>query len=67
MANPRNFTDSSESLSNCTEDYRQDVCRIEALCECTEEDKKGEPRNVMYGWCLKCRAKFPQDYKKVEG
>ena len=41
--------------------------RIEALCECSPEDKKGEPRNVMYGWCVKCRAKFPEDYKKVEG
>ena len=41
--------------------------RIEALCECSAEDKKGEPRDVLYGWCLKCRAKFPQDYKKVEG
>ena len=41
--------------------------RIEALCECSAEDKKGEPRNVLYGWCLKCRAKFPEDYKKVEG
>ena len=59
--------------------------RIEALCECEPEDRKGLPkyvrllkmithsylfkifRNVLYGWCVKCRTKFPDDYNKVVG
>merc|ERR1712223_652406 len=41
--------------------------KIEALCECAPEDRKGEPKNVMYGWCVKCRGKFPEDYKKLVG
>ena len=24
-------------------------------------------RNVMYGWCVKCRDKYPEEYKKIEG
>ena len=24
-------------------------------------------RDVMYGWCSKCRAKFPDEYNKLEG
>ena len=43
------------------------VCRITALCSCTPEDKEGEPKNVLYGWCVKCRSKYPEDYSKVIG
>ena len=24
-------------------------------------------RNVMYGWCVKCRDKYPEEYRKIEG
>ena len=24
-------------------------------------------RDVMYGWCSKCRAKLPDEYNKLEG
>merc|ERR1711994_403818 len=41
--------------------------KIMVLCECKEEDKAGEPKNVMYGWCSKCRNKLPDDYKKLVG
>ena len=43
------------------------VSRITALCSCTPEDKEGEPKNVLYGWCVKCRSKYPEDYSKVIG
>lgn len=41
--------------------------KIAAMCECTEEDKKGEPSGVMYGWCHKCRDKYPDEYKNLKG
>eukprot|EP00090_Calanus_glacialis_P012335 TRINITY_DN20851_c0_g1_i1.p1 TRINITY_DN20851_c0_g1~~TRINITY_DN20851_c0_g1_i1.p1 ORF type:complete len:116 (-),score=21.48 TRINITY_DN20851_c0_g1_i1:24-371(-) len=41
--------------------------KITALCTCTDEDKAGEPRNVLYGWCVKCRSKYPDDYNRVIG
>lgn len=37
------------------------------LCECSEKDKMGEPKDVMYGWCRKCREKHPEDYKQLVG
>ena len=27
----------------------------------------GEPKDVMYGWCRKCREKHPEDYKQLVG
>lgn len=41
--------------------------KIVALCECTEEEKKEEPRDVMYGWCHKCREKYAEEYKNLVG
>lgn len=41
--------------------------KIAAMCECTEEDKAGDPSDVMYGWCHKCREKHTQEYKNLKG
>merc|ERR1712004_250293 len=41
--------------------------KISAVCQCSPEEKKKEPRDVMYGWCVKCRSKHAEDYKKVVG
>ena len=29
--------------------------------------QKGEPNDVMYGWCHKCREKHRDEYKNLKG
>lgn len=36
-------------------------------CTCTQEDKIGEPKDVLYGWCKKCRISHKRMYSRIEG
>merc|ERR1712198_14226 len=36
-------------------------------CKCSDDEKKGEPSDVMYGWCHKCREKHKTDYDNLAG
>merc|ERR1719270_1443855 len=36
-------------------------------CICTEEQKSAPPKDVLYGWCTKCRQSHKTMYKRVEG
>ena len=29
--------------------------------------QQGTPNDVMYGWCHKCREKYPDEYKNLKG
>merc|ERR1712008_556487 len=41
--------------------------RISAKCECSSELKATDPPGVMYGWCVKCREKYHQEYGTLCG
>ena len=52
-------------LENC--DLRSYYCYVLLLISNPLYDQAGEPENVLYGWCIKCRLKYQEKFQALRG